>query len=281
MKMRVAILLFWSGAIWAQTANLNGVWKADLQRSQMPGPPMKDYVEIFEQNGVKVTEQVGAIGGRGEQRSQLTYSMDGQPTITTYQGVPSRETVTPDGAGFVLTVETSGKPDTTKRSYQLSPDGQTLTISWEMKMGPQVRQSTVVLTKAPAEAGDWLRKPEELASAHFKNVKTDLKDLPASEFINRMRYFAWALNKDCEFCHVQSHFDSDDKEEKRTGRRMIGLVANTNQKYFDNKQEVNCFTCHEFHDHPQARPLFSGEPEHHHGEGEHEHPAEHETHPSQ
>ncbi len=275
MNKQFAVLLLCCGATLAQSAELAGVWKADLQRTQMPGPPMKDYVEVFEQTGAKVTEQIGSIGGRGEQRSRLTYSMDGQPTITDYEGVPSRETAKQDGSAFTLTIETAGKTETTQRHYEFSPDGQTLTITWQMRMGPQVHPATVVLTKASAEAADWLRKPEELASAHFKNVKTTLKDLPASEFINRMHYFAWALNKECSFCHVQGHFDADDKEQKRTARQMIALAASTNEKYFDNKQEVNCFTCHEFHGRGQSRPVFEGEPEHQQEGQEHANPAEH------
>lgn len=281
MTKQFVVVLLCCGATLAQSAELAGVWKADLQRSQFPGPPLKNYVEVFEQNGTKVTEQIGSIGGRGEQRSRLTYSMDGQPTMADYDGVPSRETTKSDGSAFTLTIETAGKPETSQRHYEFSADGQTLTISWQMRMGGQSHPASVVLTKASAGAADWLQKPEELASAHYKNLKTSLKDLPASELINRMHYFAWALNKECSFCHVQGHFDADDKEQKRTAREMISLVANTNEKYFGNKQEVNCFTCHEFHGRGQLRPVFEGEEEHHQEGGEHPNPAEHATSSSQ
>jgi hypothetical protein len=103
-------------------------------------------------------------------------------------------------------------------------------------------------------------------------VKTPMKALPASEFVDRMRYFAWALNKDCEFCHVKNHFDSDDKKEKQTARHMLELVASINKDYFKGKPRANCYTCHGFREHPQGRPQFEGEPEHQHGEGEHEEP---------
>ncbi len=52
-----------------------------------------------------------------------------------------------------------------------------------------------------------------------------MRTLPASQFLEQMHYFAWALNKNCEFCHVKGEFDSDDKEEKRTAREMIKMTA--------------------------------------------------------
>ncbi len=245
-----------------------GVWKADLAASKIGGPPLKDYVEIIDQKGTHITETIGQVGMRGEQRSDLSFTTDGTPTIRPYMGVQSSETAVAHTAGFTLTIETSGRPETAKRQYEWSTEGETLTITSDATMNGHEMHSTVVLKRAEEAAAALLRKPEALASEHMKNFKTPLKDLPASQFMDNMHYFAWALNKDCEFCHVKGHFDSDDKEEKRTARKMIAMAATLNDKYFDGKTEVTCFTCHEFHGHPLARPRFEGEPEHHHdGEG--------------
>jgi len=86
-----------------------------------------------------------------------------------------------------------------------------------------------------------------------------LKTLPASQFIDQMRYFAWALGKNCEFCHVERHFDADDKEEKKTARKMIAMTVAINADNFKDHPEVRCFSCHEMHAHPLSRPLFPDE----------------------
>jgi hypothetical protein len=272
MAKHLFLALFAAGMLSAQSINLAGVWKADLQQSKIGGPPLKDYLEIIQQKDVHITETMGATGQHGEQRSQLLFTTDGKPLIKPYQGVPSRETAIADAAALTLTIETSGRPDIAHRKYELAGGGQTLTITVDGTANDHPLHNVYVLLKQPDSAGDPLRKSEQLASDRFKNVKTPLKDLPSSEFIDRMRYFAWALNKDCEFCHVKNHFDSDDKDEKRTARHMLEMVASIDKDYFKGKPEVNCYTCHEFRGHPQGRPRFEGEPEHHHGEGEPDEP---------
>jgi hypothetical protein len=90
-------------------------------------------------------------------------------------------------------------------------------------------------------------------------VKTEFKNLPASEFIDNMHYISWSLGRNCEFCHVRNHFDSDDKKEKKTARDMIKMTASINADNFKEHPEVACFTCHEGHEKPFARPLFPDE----------------------
>jgi hypothetical protein len=71
-----------------------------------------------------------------------------------------------------------------KRIYELSPDGQTLTIQITqsgMGLGPE-QHSSVVLFKQPDSAGEPLRQPEEIAEAYYKNVKTSLTTLPSLQF---------------------------------------------------------------------------------------------------
>jgi hypothetical protein len=143
-----------------------------------------------------------------------------------------------------------------ERTYTLSEDGQALTIDSVTTIDGREQKSTVILSKQPESAAEPLRRPEEIAEAHFKNVKTSLKTLPVSEFIDQMRYFAWSLGKNCEFCHVRNQFDSDDKKEKRTARDMISMVTAIDQDNFKSKPEVRCFTCHEQHGHPLSYPLF-------------------------
>lgn len=254
----------------SEAPNVAGVWKADLEKSKLPGPPLKDYLEIIEQKtvvidrrsgekGPELDETTGSWGQRGEQRSSLSFLTNGKSAVRPYQGIPTRLTASWQGNTLSLTGEVAGRPEMIKRTYELSSDGQTLTVNSMTAGNGREMHSTLVLLKQPDAAGEPLRQPEETAEKHFKNVKTSLKTLPESQFIDNMRYFAWSLGKNCEFCHVKDHFDSDDKKEKKTARDMIAMVGSIDQDNFKGHPVVRCFTCHEGHNHPLSRPLFSDE----------------------
>jgi hypothetical protein len=258
----------------AQSPDITGVWKADLSKSKIagpPGPPPSNYLVIIEQKPAEfdrrtheqaplLTEETGIWGEHGLQRSVLTVFNNGKSAVRPYQGVPTRLTASSQGDALVITGEVAGRPSTFTRTYKLSPDGKTLTLDIEGRDGERSFTSNLLLLKQPDSAGEPLRAPEELAGAHFKNVKTDgLKNLPVSEFINQMRYFAWSLNQNCEFCHVAHHFDSDDKREKKTARKMVDMVASIDTNHFDGHPAVRCFTCHEGHEHPLSHPQFADE----------------------
>ncbi len=255
----------------AEAPGILGVWKADLQKSKIAGPPMTDYAVLIEQKTVVVNRRTGekgteidettvAKGQRGEQRSVLSFFPTGKPVVRYYQGVPNRITASFTGNELNLTAEVAGHPAVMTRSYTLSPDGRTLTVNISQTGTGHEVQNEIVLLKQPDTAAEVFQAPEEIAEKHFKNVKTEeLKNLPASQFIDQMRYFAWALGKDCEFCHVKGKFDVDDKKEKRTAREMIKMTASIDSGTFEGRPEVRCFTCHEMHNHPLSRPLFPGE----------------------
>lgn len=274
MQKLITGFLFSAALLLAQSPDLNGVWKADLSKSKIagpPGPPPSNYLVLFERKSAEfnhrtheqaplISETTGVWGEHGEQRTVLTVFDNGKPTVRYYQGIPTEVTATSTGSTLAITGEVAGRPNSFKRTYKLSPDGKSLDVTISTDNDGKRTETTLFLTKQPDAAGEVLRKPEEVAQTHFKNVKTDaLKGLPASEFINQMRYFAWSLNRDCEFCHVAHHFDSDDKEEKKTARKMIEMVANVDHTTFDDHPEVRCFTCHEGHAHPLSHPQFPEE----------------------
>ncbi len=255
----------------SSSPSIAGVWKADLQKSKIPGPPITDYLAIFEEKtvvinrrtqekGPELDETTGAWGGpHGEERTSLSFLLTGKPAVRPYQGVPAEMTASWQGNTLTLTAEIAGHPDVMKRTYELSPDGKTLTVVTNATNNGHELHSTLVLTKQPDAAGEPLRKPEELAEAHFKNVKTQFKTLPTSEFIDQMRYISWALGKNCEFCHVRDHFDSDDKKEKKTARDMIDMTTHIDADNFKGHPAVRCFTCHEGHNRPLSHQLFPDE----------------------
>ncbi len=266
----LALAAFSASVLLAQSPDITGVWKADLQKSKFAGPPPTDYLEIIEQKtvvvdrrtqekGAEIDETTGAWGEHGEQRSLLSFLVTGKPVIRPVQGIPARLTASWEGNTLTLKGEMAGRPVTLTKTYALSSDGQTLTVDSLMSANGREQHIALVLLKQPDAAGEPLRKPEETAEAHFKNVKTPLKTLPASQFLDNMRYFGWALNKDCEFCHVKDHFDSDDKKEKKTARKMIEMTESIDKDNFEGHPDVRCFTCHEGHNRPLSRPLFPDE----------------------
>lgn len=59
-----------------------------------------------------------------------------------------------------------------------------------------------------------------------------------------MRAFASALGVECNHCHVQGNFASDDKPQKEVARKMIVMARQINTNFSDGKMHVTCYTCH-------------------------------------
>jgi hypothetical protein len=91
-----------------------------------------------------------------------------------------------------------------------------------------------------------------------KNVKL-LGDLPVSQFIPVMNYFAASMGRRCNYCHVNNNgqwdYASDAKNEKNRARDMIKLVLDTNKTLAQLKLDpVACYTCHRGRNSPQSVP---------------------------
>jgi hypothetical protein len=268
MTRKLLVAAIFGTVLCAQTPNIAGVWKADLQKSQFPGPPgpqnaartPSNYLVIIEQSGDKVSEKTGVYRQNNEERSDLAFVTDGKPIVAYFHGVPTQITASWSGNTLTLNEETAGEhPSVTKESDEFSADGQTLTVDSTASSGGHEQHTLLILTKQPDSAGEPVRKPEATAAEKFKNVKTPLKNLPTSEFIDMMHYFSFSLGQKCEFCHVAHHFDSDDKKPKLAARAMIAMVNTSNTETFKGKQEVRCFTCHAGYKKPLSRPLFPGQ----------------------
>ena len=89
-----------------------------------------------------------------------------------------------------------------------------------------------------------------------KNIQV-LKGLPESQLYLVMNFAATSLGVQCNFCHVQQGKDpatgttkwlweSDDKPQKQTARRMMQMVLaiKANNKVDFRENEVTCYTCH-------------------------------------
>ena len=93
----------------------------------------------------------------------------------------------------------------------------------------------------------------------FKNIQI-LKGIPADQLIPAMQFISASLGVQCNFCHVENHFDQDDKKPKQTARKMMQMMATINQQNFENHREVTCNTCHRGAPRPVSIPIISEEP---------------------
>ena len=245
MKLIGLVLLSSALLLSAQTPNLSGVWKADLQKSKFGGgPPITAYTVLIDQQGSIIKETSSSVNPRDEYRASAEYDASGAETLNFSHGLPMKTKAT--WAGNTLEVEghiAGTRPSTEHRKYTLSADGKSLEIENSIESNGRTNQQSLVLDKAPDDAADALRKPEETAAAKFKNVKL-LGDLPASRFLDTMRFFSESLGTNCMHCHVQGQFDSDEKKEKVFARTMISMNREINTGTFHGKQEVRCYTCH-------------------------------------
>src|SRR5215469_4008092 len=83
----------------------------------------------------------------------------------------------------------------------------------------------------------------QTAQKAFKNVQV-LKDIPADDLVPTMQFVSGSLGVECDFCHVRDGFEKDDKEPKRTARRMMRMELAINGRDVDSRRAVTCYTCH-------------------------------------
>jgi hypothetical protein len=252
MKKTAALCLLFASLLCAQNPNLSGVWKANVEKSKGI-PPQGGYVVIIEQTDTKLNQNIGMYSQRGENRSALSFNLDGKEGRGAYMGLPLKSKTSWEGRSLIADWT---QPNTkAHEKYTLSEDGNTLTVEQAINANGRDTERLLVLEKQPDSAGDALRKPEEKASEHFKNVQI-MKDAPASAVMNAMRGFTMSLGVECGQCHAQGDFSSDAKPEKVMARKMMTMTAAINQQAFEGKNEIRCFTCHQGHAHPQGSPKF-------------------------
>jgi Photosynthetic reaction centre cytochrome C subunit len=99
------------------------------------------------------------------------------------------------------------------------------------------------------------------ARAEQKNVMV-LNNLSDAQISLAMNDMAASLGVRCDFCHVldpqTKHLDfaNDAKQEKKTGREMIRMVLEINEKNFKGRPIVGCYTCHLGKESPSAMVSF-------------------------
>jgi hypothetical protein len=90
-----------------------------------------------------------------------------------------------------------------------------------------------------------------------KNIKV-LKGLPDSQLGTVMNFIAISMGRRCDFCHVNKggtwNWESDEKEEKLTARKMMTMTLALNKDNFRGSPTVSCYTCHRGRNSPQGIP---------------------------
>lgn len=238
----------------AQTPDLTGVWKANLEKSKFAGPPPQNYLMIVEQKDGVLKETIGQYGQRGENRSMFNYNLT-KPSINSMGGIPMRTEAKWDGATLVLASKMAGRPVSANAKLTLSADGNTLTVATVTTSNGKDSEAAIVLEKQPDSAGDPLRKPEPPASASHKNLQI-LGGVPNSQLGDIMRSFGMSLGVECTHCHVQGNFASEDNPKKAIARVMMKMTHDLNESTPALKNEVKCYTCHKGQADPASRPAF-------------------------
>jgi len=100
--------------------------------------------------------------------------------------------------------------------------------------------------------------PPKTAAQQFKNIQI-LKDIPADQLIPAMQFISASLGVECDYCHVRDAFDKDDKEPKKTARKMITMMMAINKDSFEGHREVTCYTCHHGSHDPAGTPIIAEE----------------------
>jgi hypothetical protein len=240
----------------AAEGGFTGVWKADMQKSKFGEHPPQGQIVLLEQTAASLKETVSETSQHGEYRASYSYALDGKESENSFRGLPMKSKAAMEGDALTIASQVAGPHATTiHQKYTLEDGGKTLQIVGTVSQNGKETAETIVLDRQPDSAGEALRKPEKTAGETFKNVKL-LQDLPASHFIDTMRYFTAALGVNCEHCHVQGHFDSDDKKEKRFARVMITMTHNIDEQTFKGHPEVRCFTCHRGNEKPVSQIPF-------------------------
>jgi photosynthetic reaction center cytochrome c subunit len=88
----------------------------------------------------------------------------------------------------------------------------------------------------------------------YKNIEV-LKGVPASQLIPAMQFITASLGAECTFCHVEGHFEKDDKEPKQIARDMMQMTFALNKNNFQGHRDVTCYSCHRGAPNPLTIPV--------------------------
>jgi len=99
------------------------------------------------------------------------------------------------------------------------------------------------------------RAAAKKAEEAFKNIQI-LKGIPADQLVPAMQFMASSLGVGCGYCHVEGHFEKDDKKPKQIAREMMKMMSAINSNSFEGLREITCYSCHRGSPKPVGTPVI-------------------------
>jgi photosynthetic reaction center cytochrome c subunit len=96
------------------------------------------------------------------------------------------------------------------------------------------------------------------AEQAYKNIQV-LKGVPAGQVIPAMQFITASLGVECSYCHVEGHFEKDDKKPKQVARDMMQMTFALNKDNFESHRKVTCYSCHRGTPNPLTIPIVGAE----------------------
>ena len=118
--------------------------------------------------------------------------------------------------------------------------------------------ATVLSIAAQTAAGSAASPAGKTTEQVYKNIQV-LKGFASDQLIPAMQFITASLGVQCDFCHVENAFEKDDKDPKKSARKMIQMVLALNKDVFEGQQKVTCFACHRGARKPVIVPLIDEE----------------------
>jgi hypothetical protein len=109
-----------------------------------------------------------------------------------------------------------------------------------------------------AGEGKSQRNSPAVAETVFKNIQV-LKGISSDQLIPAMQFITASLGVGCNYCHVQDHFDKDDKKPKQIARDMMRMMFAIDKNSFEGNREVTCYSCHRGSLKPDSVPFVESE----------------------
>ena len=131
---------------------------------------------------------------------------------------------------------------------QRGRNAESLELSSKIKTAMAQEAALPETAPTPPVSGD-----SRSAQAVFKNIQV-LKDVPAGQLLPAMQFISSSLGVQCTFCHVEGHFEKDEKKPKQVARDMMNMMFTLNKNNFADHREVTCYSCHRGFVNPVATP---------------------------
>ena len=119
-------------------------------------------------------------------------------------------------------------------------------IGWAIAVG-----LLLTVERGAAQSAGGTRTAEQV----YKNIKV-LQGTSADSFNQGMHLISGALGVNCEYCHAEMNFVSDEVKTKDIARGMITMTADLNRRAFNGKQVITCYTCHQGNAIPKNTPAL-------------------------